>query len=199
MEKLNKRMIENAQKIAYMASVYPEKKMTEQDIRTGEDHGLAGLFQTSPIEFNAAAWAAQDLGYLDVGKDNTITIKDLPEEWNFGELVEHLMTELPYCVGKINANEADIEDEYLGSMWTAGFPAQDVAIAIKRLIETKQLASYEVKNETHIKPNREERRKGAEEKTIVDVYTFYTLPENADKRWGEKQFEDPEKLQKPEA
>lgn len=199
MEKFNKRIIENAHKIAYVVSLYPEKKMTDMDPATGHDEGIAGLFQTSPIEFNAGAWAAQDLGLFSVDKDNVVTVKDLPTEWSFGELVEHLMVEIPYAIGKINENEADIEDEYIGTMWTAGFPSQDVIIAMKRLLETGVITSYEVKNETKITPNREQRRAGEEERTIVDTYTFYTLPENAEHRWGEKQFIDQERLQKEEA
>ncbi len=188
MENLNKRMIENAQKIAFIAKTYPEKNIVE----------ISQLFQTSPIEFNAGAWAAQDLGYFTVAPDNSVKLGDLPEEWNFGELTEHLLVELPYAIAKLNAEQADIEEEYLGN-WTAGFPAQDVIIVTKLLIEQGKLASYEVKNETVISPNREQRRKGAKPEIVVDTYTFYTLPENVDKRWGEKQFEDPEKLQKAEA
>ena len=188
MKDLNKRMIENAQKVAFIAKTYPEKNIVE----------VSQMFQTSPIEFNAGAWAAQDLGYIEVDKEGVVTIKDLPSEWSFGDLIEHLMVELPFTIGKLNINQADIEDEYLTS-WCAGFPAQDVIIATKLLLEQGKLASYEVKNETKIEPNREQRRKGAEKKTIVDTYTFYTLPENADKRWGEKQFIDPEQLQKEEA
>lgn len=189
MEGLNKRMIENAMKVAFIAKTYPEKNIVE----------VSQLFQTSPIEFNAAAWAAQDLGYFTVAPDNSIKLGDIPEDWDeFGELVGHLLVELPYAIKKLNQEEADIEEEYLGQ-WTAGFPAQDVIIATKLLVAQGKIASYEVKNETHIKPNREQRRAGAEEKTIVDTYVFYTLPENLEKRWGEKQFIDPEQLQKEEA
>lgn len=188
MKDLNKRMIENAQKVAFIAKTYPEKNIVE----------VSQMFQTSPIEFNAAAWAAQDLGYFTVAPDNSIKLGDLPEVWELGELVDHLMTELPYALKKLNSEQADIEEEYLGQ-WTAGFPAQDVIIVTKLLLAEGKIASYEVKNETHINPNREQRRAGAEKKTIVDTYIFYTLPENADKRWGEKQFIDPEQLQKEEA
>jgi len=194
---LNKRIRQNALKVAFIAQTYPEKNIIE----------ISQVFQTSPIEFNAAAWAAQDLGYFTVAPDNSIKLGDIPKNWGelyeldeldeFGELVEHLMVELPYVLKKLNAEEADIEEEYLGN-WAAGFPAQDVIIATKLLLAQKKIASYEVKNETHVKPNREQRRAGVEEKTIVDTYVFYTLPENIDKRWGEKQFEDKELLQKVE-
>jgi hypothetical protein len=192
---LNKRIRQNALKVAFIAQTYPEKNIIE----------ISQVFQTSPIEFNAAAWAAQDIGYFTVAPDNSIQLGDIPENWGeldeldelFGELVEHLMVELPYVLKKLNAEEADIEEEYLGN-WAAGFPAQDVIIATKLLLAQNKIASYEVKNETHIKPNREQRRAGVEEKTIVDTYVFYTLPENIDKRWGEKQFEDKELLQKVE-
>lgn len=189
MEKLNKRIIENAMKVAYLAKLHPEMNIVE----------VSQLFQTSPIEFNVAAWAAQDLEYFTVAPDNSIKLGDIPDDWDeFGELVGHLMVELPYAFGKLNAEEADMESEYL-NQWTAGFPSQDVEIAIDLLKKQGIIASYEVKNKTEIRPNREQRRKGAKNEDIIDTYTFYTLPENLEKRWGEKQFDDPEKLQKEEA
>lgn len=193
---MDKRTLEMAHKIAYVSMVYPEKKMSDVDSLTGIDNGIAGLFETVPIEFNAGAWAAQDLDLIAVAEDGVVTHKKSISEvdWKFGELVDHLMAEMPYCIKKINEKEADIEDEFIGSQWTAGFPAQDVVIAMKRLIETGVVASYDVTNETVIKPNREQRRKGAKEEIVMDTYTFYTLPENLEKRWGEKQFEDQSRL-----
>lgn len=185
MTKFNKRTRENVCKLMYLAQEYPDHDIIE----------LSRLFQTSPIDFNVTAWAAQDLGYLKVDPLNKVTILKTPKEEEFGELVEHLLEVIPYSLKKINQEEADIEDNYFGN-WTAGYPSHDVMIAVKKLLKDGKIASYEVKNKTELKPNREQRRKGAKEETVVDTYTFYTLPENAEKRWGEKQFEDPEKLEK---
>jgi hypothetical protein len=185
MSKFNKRTRENICKLMYLAQEYPEHNIVE----------LSKLFQTSPIDFNVTAWAAQDLGYLKVNKDNAVVILKTPKEEEFGELIDHLLEVIPYSLKKINQEEADIEDNYFGN-WTAGYPAHDVMIAVKKLLKDGKIASYEVKNKTEIVPNREQRRKGAKAETVVDTYTFYTLPENLEKRWGEKQFEDPEKLER---
>lgn len=183
MPKFNKRTLENVHKLVYLANEYPEHNIIK----------LSQLFQTSPIDFNVAAWAARDLGYIEIGKDNGVTIKKLPEKWEFGELISHLLEVIPYAIKQINSEEADIEDNYLGS-WTAGYPAHDVMIATRYLVNTTVLARYEVENKTEINPNRAERRKGAVKETIVDTYTFYTLPKNLKHRWGEKQFDSPERL-----
>lgn len=185
MSKFNKRTRENICKLMYLAQEYPDHDIIK----------LSQLFQTSPIDFNVTAWAAQDLGYLEVDKLNAVKILKLPKEEEFGELIDHLLEVIPYSLKKINQEEADIEDNYFGN-WTAGYPAHDVMIAVKKLLKDGKIASYEVVNVTEIKPNREQRRKGAKEETVKDTYTFYTLPENLDKRWGEKQFEDPEKLER---
>jgi hypothetical protein len=199
MKKFDKRTRENVCKLIYLAQQYPEKKITERDPENPSiDIGISGIFQTSPADFNVAVWAAQDLGYLELDKDMNITIKATPKNEEFGELIEHLLDIIPYAIGRINRDEADIEENYFGN-WTAGYPAHDVMIAVKKLLADGKIATYKVNNVTEIKPNREQRRAGMKEETVTDTYIFYTLPENLDKRWGEKQFEDPEKLQTEEA
>lgn len=187
-KEFSKRTRENVCKLMYLAQQYPDHDIVQ----------LSRLFQTSPIDFNVTAWAAQDLGYLEIDKLNKVTIKGFPKKEEFGELIDHLLELIPYSLKKINQEEADVEENYFAN-WTAGYPAHDVMIATKKLLNDGVIASYEVKNKTEIKPNREQRRKGAKEETVVDTYTFYTLPENADKRWGEKQFKDSEKLQHEDA
>lgn len=181
----NKRTTENIHKLYYLAMQYPDKDIV----------GLSELFQTPPIEFNAAAWGARDLGHITIEDDKSVKVHDTPKgfKWNFGELVEHLMDIIPYVVAQVNKDEADIEENYFGN-WTAGFPVHDVMIATKRLLEEGLLASYEIKDVIEHKPNRKQRREGAKKETIEEIYVFYTLPENADKRWGEKQFKDAKKL-----
>lgn len=189
--KFNARVTANAHKIYYIAKAYEEKNMVV----------LSQMFQISPIEFNAAAWAAVDLGLLEIDDKNIITLKDEPKEYQFGELVDHLLDIIPYTVGKVNDNEAVLEETYFQN-WTAGFPQQDVIVAVKRLLELGTLAQLEIKDVDVIPLNREERRKpenkkiGKTEERIENIYTFYTLAENADKDWHEKQFKDAKKLQK---
>lgn len=189
--KFNARVTANAHKIYYIAKAYEEKNMVV----------LSQMFQIPPIEFNAAAWAAVDLGLLEIDDKNIITLKDEPKEYQFGELVDHLLDIIPYTVGKVNDNEAVLEETYFQN-WTAGFPQQDVIVAVKRLLELGTLAQLEIKDVDVIPLNREERRKpenkkiGKTEERIENIYTFYTLAENADKDWHEKQFKDAKKLQK---
>jgi hypothetical protein len=195
-EKFDERTRENICKLLYLAQAYPEKKLAERDPENPSiDIGISGIFQSTPIDFNVAAWAAQDLGYIELDKKMNITVKKFPKVEEFGPLIDHLLKVIPYSLAKINQEEADVEDNYFGN-WTAGYPAHDVMIAVKKLLKDGKIASYEVKNKTEIVPNREQRRKGAKAETVVDTYTFYTLPENLEKRWGEKQFEDPEKLER---
>lgn len=196
MPKFDKRTLENIHKLYYLAIQYPEKKISDIDQRMGHDNGIAGIFQTSPVEFNSAAWGAQDLGYMTIKKDNSIKVHGPPDnfKWEFGELVDHLMEVIPYTISKMNDDKSDIEENAF-SNWTAGFPVQDVIVATKKLIEDGVLASYEVVDVEHFKPNRKQRREGAKEETHENVYTFYTLAKNAEHRWGEKQFKDMKKLQ----
>jgi len=189
--KFDKRTTENMHKLVVLIREYEGKDITE----------LSQLFQTSPIEFNAAAWGAVDSGFIKIHDDNKVELLKQPEKFELGELVEHLMEIIPYTVGKINENEADIEDNYFSS-WTAGFPAHDVMIAVKKLIADGKLASYEIVDVEVTKLNREERRKrkdGKTELTSESTYTFYTMPKNVNERWGEKQFKDAKMLQEKQA
>lgn len=188
--KFDKRTTENIHKLVFLVREYSDKSIVE----------LSKMFQTSPIEFNAAAWGAVDEKFIKINDDNSVELLDQPKEFAFGELVEHLMEIIPYTVGKINENEADIEDQYFLN-WAAGFPDHDIMIAVKKLLADGKLASYEIVDVDVIPLNREERRKpenkkiGKTEERVENTYTFYTLPENKDKRWGEKQFKDAKKLQ----
>jgi len=186
--KFNDRVINNAHKIYYVAKAYGEEDIVR----------LSQLFQIPPIEFNAGAWAAVELGLLDISEKNEIKLLKEPKEYSFGELVDHLMDIIPFTTGRVNANKADLEETYFQN-WTAGFPQQDVIVAVKRLIELDKLATYDIIDRDVIKFNREQRRKrtdGKTEEVIENTYTFYTLPENIKERWGEKQFKDAKKLQK---
>lgn len=188
--KFNDRVTQNAHKIYYIAKVYEEDNIVT----------LSQMFQIPPIEFNAAAWAAVELDLLKINDDNTIELGKEPKEYQFGELVEHLMDIIPFTVGKVNEQEAVIEEGYFQN-WTSGFPQQDVIVATKRLVELDKLATLEIVDKDVIKLNREQRRKRTDGKTEIvneSTYTFYTLPENKDKDWHEKQFKEAKNLRKEE-
>lgn len=189
--KFNERTLQNIHKLRFIAGQYKERNMVV----------LSQMFQIPPIEFNAAAWGAVDLGYLKINDDNTFELLKEPEEYKFGELVDHLMDIIPYTVAKVNEKEAVLEEGYFQN-WTAGFPQQDVICATKKLVADEKLSILEIVDKDVVPLNREERRKpenkkiGKTEEVIESTYYFYTLPENADKDWHEKQFKDAKKLQK---
>lgn len=196
MTKFDERTRENICKLLYLVNEYPEKKLTARDPENPSiDIGISGIFQSTPIDFNVAVWAAQDLGYIELDREMNVTVKKFPKEEEFGPLIEHLLKVIPYSLAKINQEEADVEDNYFGN-WTAGYPAHDVMIAVRKLIKDKKIASYTVTNKTEMPLSKKQKGKGVKPEIVEDVYTFYTLPENLEKRWGEKQFEDPEKLER---
>lgn len=188
--KFNKRVTQNAHKIYYMAKVYEQYNMVY----------LSQMFDMPPIDFNAAAWAAVEMGLLEVDDKNIITLKEEPE-YEFGELVDHLIDIIPFTIGKVNENEAVLEEGYFQN-WTAGFPQQDVIVATKKLVEDGVIVTKEIIDREVTKLNREQRRKrkdGKTEEVTEETYIFYTLAENADKDWHEKQFKDAKKLQKEQS
>lgn len=149
----------NAHKVAYLVYVYPEKKMTE----------IINLFQLPPIDINAAIWAAVDLGLISQPtKEGEVKFLKKPDSWDFGADTEHLIDAVYYCFEKLAQREEDLEENYV-SNWLMGYTSQDTLIAIKRLLENKQLAEYEIEDGD-------------------SAYTFYTLYENRKKLWGKKQF-----------
>lgn len=183
--KFNDRVTQNAHKIHFIASVYQENNLVT----------LSQYFQIPPIEFNAAAWAGKEMGLFEIDDQNNITLASAPEKYQFGELVDHLLDIIPFTIGKINETEAVLEETFLQN-WMAGFPEQDQVVAIKTLVQDKKIATKQIVDKDVVPLNREQRRKrkdGKTEEVIESTYTFYTLFENADKDWHEKQFREANK------
>lgn len=160
---------QNAHKVAYLVSQYPEKTMNE----------IINMFQLAPVDMNAAIWAAIDLKLISQPDEKThiATLAKKPKTWEFGPDVEHLIDTVYYCFEKANAEEKDLEENYMNN-WLMGYAPQDHFIAIRRLLENKQLAQYELEDGEN-------------------AYDFFTLYENRDKLWGRKQFkQDPLKTDK---
>ena len=174
---LSGKALNDVMKVVFVASQYPDK-----DIK-----GVAETFNNmSPIDFNAACWRAQDCGYIFIDKvTGKIDVLEIPEKWEFGEAVDHLIETTPYVLQKLAAVEADPEENFYAN-YVAGYVGFDVIIAIKYMLENNIMASYEVKDVSKLEDGRE----------VTDTYLFYCLPENVEKRWGENQFKDQEKLQK---
>ena len=159
---ITKKMLINANKFAYLIKVYPEKTVPE----------IIGLFALPPVDINCAVWAALDLKFVrEMGPETNFSeIIKPPKEWDFGQEVDDLEDELIYAFKKLNADEKDMEENYLAN-WTSGYHPHDALIAIKHLLEDDVLHEYEIED--------------GESK-----YIFYTLKKNAGKNWGAKQFKE---------
>lgn len=184
---LVERSLINAHKVAFICNAYPEKKIGE----------IGEMFMLAIMEFNTAVWRAEELNYIEVAQNGSgeVRIDTLPKEWKFDEDVTILLQDIPYVLKKFAVKESDIEENYLTN-WTAGFPSQDVFIAIKKLLADGVIATYNVINVNKIEPSKKGIKRGKKTKTVEDTYTFYTLPENAENQWGRKQFPDQDKLKK---
>lgn len=176
-QSLKNKITEDMMKVVFYASEYPSKPIRE----------IATAFNNmSPIDFNAACWRAQDEGFLFIDKESgKVDVLKVPEEWAFGEAVDHLITLTPYILSKLAEVEADPEENFYAN-YVNGYASHDVVIAIRYMVLKNIIATYVVKDVSE----------GENGQKVTDEYTFYTLPENVEKRWGEQQFKDQEKLEK---
>jgi hypothetical protein len=165
------KMLANANKFTYLAKQYPEKKVAD----------IIAMFHLSPVDVNCALWLALELKWLKVvestehddktGKDKPVQrfeVIDGPASWDFGPEVAELENSIEYAFEKLNADEKDMEENYLAN-WITGYPNQDILIAMKHMLEMQILHEYEIEDGEN-------------------AYIFYTLYENRDKVWGQKQF-----------
>jgi len=186
MSELKGKLLHDMMKVIFVAN---EGKFTylDQEYDGSNLQSLAQVFaQMGPIDFNAACWRAQDDGFLFIDKKTgKVDVLKVPEEWAFDTTIEHLIQVTPYVLGKLAEVEADPEENFYAN-YVSGYFALDVMIAMRYMMLKGIVTTYEVQDVS-------ENENG--EKT-TDTYLFYTLPENAEKRWGEKQFKDQEKLEK---
>lgn len=162
---------ENMHKVVYLANEYPGKSLVE----------FRDMCQMPLIDFNAAIWLAEDLGYMTASEaTNEFSIKSLPEKWELGDRLKNLVNTLMFIFQHIAKDEKDLMEIEL-NQWMAGHPVHDQFIAVKFLINKGFLSTYEVVS-----------------KDLPGIpatpYTFYCLAMNVDKRWGVKQFKDQKKL-----
>lgn len=175
--KLEGKILHDVHKVVFYCSEYPEKKIQEV---------AAGFQGLSPIDFNGACWRAQEEGLLSIDtKTGEIKVLKAPEKWEFGEAVNHLISITPYVLTQLAKLEADPEENFYAN-YTGGYIGYDVVIAVRYMMKNGMMASYTIKDTTTMEDGSE----------VTDEYLFYTLPENVDKRWGEQQFKDQEKLSK---
>lgn len=166
---ITKKMRENAHKMTFLIMQYPEHSVTQ----------IINLLQMPAIEINTAIWVAEELGYIDKPNEETsiASVLSPPEPFDFGRVEQELETMLVYSFEQLAKKKQDLEENYLSS-WTAGYQSQDVMIALARLINNQQIASYTIEDAAI---------DDAEDATGSE-YTFYTLYKNRDKLWGRKQF-----------
>lgn len=151
-------MTENAHKIAFLVEQYPKHKMSQ----------IIDLLQMPLLDVNAGIWTAIELGLFVLDKDNVKLLEKSPEGKWFGKDVEELEEKILYCLTQANKGQSDLEEHTFGS-WVSGYPAHNVLIAMRRLINQHLVAEYVIDD--------------GENK-----YTFFTLYENRDEKWGRKQF-----------
>lgn len=166
------KIVNNAHKLAYLLKCYPEKpfRSTYNEEREIETQGVMDMLVMPALDINTATWKAQDLGLVGNIDPETgiMPLLKEPDEWQFGEGQDNFQEAIVYGFKKLAEKESDLE-EYSLNTWLAGYPPHDIFIAVKRLLETKQLAEYEIED--------------GENK-----YLFYCLYENREQLWGRKQF-----------
>lgn len=163
-------IIENAQKVSYIVSKFPELSFGD----------IMELVQLPSLDIDAALWRAQDMGWIEVDKKKEfIRLIEIPR-FSFGEEVEGIKDRILYAFKKLGELESDMDDFTLGK-WLLGFVARDAVIALKQCLDDGTLCSYTIIDSGNKKEGDNE-------------YTFYTLPENLDKKWGKKQFKNQRKL-----
>lgn len=173
---LENKILHDMMKVVFYATEYPEKGIKEV---------AAAFNQMSPIDFNAACWRAQDEGFFFIDKKTgKIDILKVPEEWAFGDSVDHLVALTPYVLSKLAENEVDPEENFYAE-YVGGYIGFDVVIAVRYMMLKGIIDSYDLNDVSE----------GENGEKVTDTYVFYCLPENKDKRWGEQQFKDQEKLE----
>lgn len=176
----NRKIFENANKVAFLIQQYPDQKLTEIiSLLAGP-----GVDMPMPaIEINTALWAATQVGWVTEPdpETNIVTCIKTDEDWTFGETLDTLQDMLLYAFKCLALKQNDLEENYL-SEWTRGYSGYDVIIAMKRLLNSGELFEYTLKAVDFI---------GEGKKNSSSIYTFYTLFENQNEQWGSKQFKKP--------
>lgn len=185
--------LETIHKIVWLMNEYPGKTINEFcDTFLVPEMGIFNI--------NNAIWRAVELGYIviddpDFDGTGSYKVDRVPEKYQFGEDIESLMVSVPYLVAKLNVEEGDIMEAQLQKWFAPNYARYDTTIALKRLLNDKVIFSYDLTNVNIIEPSKKGKKHGKDPKEIRDTYTFYTLYENGEQRWGVKQFPDQSKVE----
>lgn len=93
--------------------------------------------------------------------------------FDYGDDITRLREEIMQLIQAQNAKETDVETG-LVARWLTGVRPLSVELALDAIVKDGQLASYDL----------------ADPKDKKSVYTFLTMPENLEHKWGVKQFKD---------
>lgn len=184
---LSGRALHDVHKIVFLVSEYPKKTLSEVVKMLQQEYMPA-------IDINAAFWRAEDAGHLIVDKKNdSAKVGTPPEKWEFGERVNALRDQIVYYLTFLARTEGDIEENYLNNL-VLGYLPTDYLVAIKSLLNDRILGSYTITDTVELPVSKKQKARGKKPETHKETYVFYSLLENMEKRWGEKQFKDVAKL-----
>jgi hypothetical protein len=183
----------NVHKVVYLMNEYPGK--TINDFATTFLVPEMGVF-----DINTSIWRAEDLGYLVISDpefdgSGHYSVDRVPEKWQFGPEVEGLLRSIPFLIEKLNKEEGDIMERQLQTWFAPNYARHDYGIALRLLLNDHTIASYELTNVNKIEPSKKAKGKGEKPKEIRDSYTFYTMWQNGEQRWGVKQFPDQSRVE----
>lgn len=172
----NNTATENMHKFVYLANEYKGSKTAQ----------LFKMFEMPLLDFQAAAYLAEDLGFVKIIKKNAadyrFEVVSVPEEFYFGRDVRNLIVTLQFVFQRLARDETDLAEWELNS-WMEGYPTHDQFIAVKWLLNNGILGTYDIviSNPKKLK--------------LPDtVQTVYCLAGNEKKRWGEKQIPDKKRI-----
>lgn len=162
-------VLNDARKIAYLAHLYPGKKLSE----------IMDIMFIPGIARDTALWEAEEQKWVAVDlKKDTVTsleIVELPDE---DDWLSAIRERIEYLIEHQNAREEDVDEVILLDL-LHGYSTHDVLVAINLLLDDGSISNYTV----------------TEGKEKENVYTFYCLPEHEGSHWGLKRFPNKEGLE----
>lgn len=166
------RIAENAKIVVEIARLSPEDSLSS----------IISVLDMPIIDRNNALWFAAEQGFIDdPGSDLSKPVSlNYFEPLHLKEVADAQRTIL-YCMNKLAEKQSDISEGTV-TEWLRGYKAHIIVIALKQLLESKEIYSYTLMDAAPV---------GKKGKSIMDTpYIFYCLPENMGKNWGIKQFKD---------
>jgi hypothetical protein len=185
--------VEIVHKLVWLMNEYPGKTIND----------FAGTFlqpDMGVFDINVAIWQAEAVGYIVLDDPNFdgeghYKVDMVPDDYEFGEDVAGLMKSIPFLIARMNKEEGDIMEKQLQLWFAPNHPRFNYTIALKRLLNDRVIASYELTNVNKIPASKKAKGRGKTDKEIRDTYTFYTMWENGEQRWGAKQFPDQSRVE----